>query len=168
VLQLTVPTNVRSWIDVSSSKSACRRRRRAANKRKYARLRKAERMPRHVAAERREAIAGHHGQFEIAQYEQWWQRPLAGSAVAMVGAAGVIAPIPVATGAIWHPHQSHSVVQYFNPYLWSDPEHSDLPHLPEHDATYYTAFDGAGTAATFQATGPAAGRWDPWEWTYSD
>ena len=86
----------------------------------------------------------------------------------MVGAVGVIAPIPAATGSIWHLHQSHSVVQYFNPYLRSDPEHPDLPHLPEHDATYYTAFGGAGTATTYQATGRVAGRWDPWEWTCSD
>ena len=162
------PRTVGSWIDVSSSKSACRRRRRAANHRKYAKLRKAGRVPRQTAAERREVAVEHHNQREVEQNEQWWQRRLTGSAAAMVSAAAVIAPVHAATDAIWHLHQSHSAVQYFNPYLRSDPERPDLPHLPEPDATYYTAFDGAGTAATNRATGPVAGRWDPWEWTHRD
>jgi hypothetical protein len=89
----------------------------------------------------------------------------------VVGAAGVLMGAASAGGAAStaaFPYRYHSSPVVYSS-LWvpsPDADHSDLPHLPEPDATYYSPYAGGGTARTDIARGPAgSASWDPWLWT---
>jgi hypothetical protein len=57
--------------------------------------------------------------------------------------------------------------------LPTNTDHPDLPHTPEPDTTFYTAWNGGGTAVANVAIRPVpagvwpitAGTWDAWEWS---
>jgi hypothetical protein len=57
-----------------------------------------------------------------------------------------------------------SPLAMYSPWSPSDPGSPDLPHLPEPEMTFYTAYDGSGSATT-GTYGPAPGTWSAWEWT---
>lgn len=133
---------------VSSSKTARLRRRHAAWRREYKRLRKSGRMPQHTRAERRRAEVEHQHQREAEHSWEAWRRRKAVPTITALGAASVIelAPPPV------------SRARYGNLYVsaagpaW--PGRPDLPHQPETDVTFYTSSAWSGTADASQAVRP--------------
>ena len=165
-----VVRSVRCLINVSS-KTARLHRRQAANRRKYARLRKAGQVPQHTKAERKLAAAERERQHEADQRRTIWLRrgalPVATTVTA--AAASVVFGAGRATGGTAHLYRPVSAATQFYPWVQSsDSDYPDPPHVPESGGTFYTAYDGAGTARADRASGPvAAGSWLPWEWTYS-
>jgi hypothetical protein len=152
-----------------SSKAARLRRRQAARRKKYARLRKSGLMPRHTQAERRLAAAERHRQREAEQRRQAWLRRMVVPVVTGVGAAGFVFAAP-GISPIRHPVYPHSAASplYYSYVPMSDSDHPDPPHPAEPDMTFYTNWDGAGTASTGVVIGPVeAASWDGWEWTGS-
>lgn len=156
---------MRSWVDVSSSKAACRRRRQAARREQYRQLRKAGRVPQHTRAERARAAAERERQREVEQRRLAWLGRVTGPVVTTVGAAaGLILGAP-GTGVIGHVYHPYSAVSQFYPYAPLGPGFPD-PHTPERDVTLYTAYDRAGTARTHISIWPVRpGSWNPWAWT---
>jgi hypothetical protein len=154
-----------------SSKTARLHRRQAANRRKYARLRKVGRVLRHTKAERKLAAAEREHQREADQYRQWWKRqvtlPVATTVAA--AAASVVFGAGHAKIGIADLYRPLSAVTQFNPWVHSsESDYPDPPHVPEQDVTNSPVFFAAGTARADRASGPVpAGAWFPWEWTGS-
>lgn len=152
-----------------SSKTARLHRRQAANRRKYARLRKAGRVPQHTTAERRHAAAERERQREAEQRRHDWLRRATGPVVTTLGAAAagvVIVAAPEATGETGHLGymvQSYSLAQLY-PWVPPGSDHPDYPHVPEPDMTFYPLRTTAGTANASVRYGLGAPRWDAWEW----
>jgi hypothetical protein len=141
-----------------NSKTARLHRRQAANRRKYARLRKAGRVPQHTQAERRHAAAERERQREADQRHVVWLRrgalPVA-TAVTAAAASVVFSTADSVRGA-GHVHYPFSAASQPYPYVPFAPEDPDLPHVPEPAGTFYTAYNGSGTATTATRFGPAA------------
>ena len=153
-----------------SSKTARLHRRQAANRRKYARLRKAGRVPQHTKAKRKLAAAERERRREADQRRTVWLRrgALPVAATVTAAAASVVFGAGHATSRIANLYRPVSATTQFYPWMpSSDSDYPDPPHVPESVGTFYTAWDGAGTARADIATWPvAAGPWLPWEWTY--
>ena len=145
-----------------SSKTARLHRRQAANRRKYARLRKSGRVPQHTEAERKRAAA----EREADRRRAIWLRRATLPVVTGVGAAATIVTVSAApaTGGIMHLYHPYSAASQPYPYVSPAPDDPDPPHVPEPDMTFYTAYDGSGTSTATTRIGP--GTWNPWEWTY--
>lgn len=150
-----------------SSKTARLRRRQAARREPYRRLRKAGRVPARTTAERRRAAADRQRKREAEQYRGWWRRPFSGSVVAVVttSAASAVIATPVATVGIGHLYKPYIRIELAGSRVRLGSDHPDYPHTPEGDSTFYTAWSGAGTATTSIRIGPETPRWDPWAWT---
>jgi hypothetical protein len=152
-----------------SSKTARLHRRQAANRKKYARLRKAGRVPQHTQAERMLAAAERERQREADQRHEAWLRraTLPVAATVTAAAASVLFGADHSTSVIPRLYQPYSATAQFYPYVPShDSGDPDLPHVPEPDATFYTDYGGPGTARTDIAIGPVPpASWLPWEWT---
>jgi hypothetical protein len=120
-------------------------------------------VPQHTTAERRHAAAERERQHQAEQRHNQWLRRVTGPTVVTVGAAaGLVLGAPTASGVFQHYHPYSAASQPF-PYIPFDP---DPPHTPEPDMTFYTAYDGSGTATTTTLIGPVAESWNPWEWVY--
>lgn len=148
-----------------SSKSASRRRRQAANKKKYAQLRKAGRLPQHTMAERRHAAAERVLKHETDQkHHQRLQRVAVPTAVTAAAAAVLVFGAPRLTGHLQHNSAYPVATQPFGyglPYA----DHPDPPHQPEPDATFYPQMVVSGTAVTAVAPRPTSSKpWNPWLW----
>lgn len=134
-------------------------------------MRRAGRVPQHTQAERKQAAAGRELQREAGQRRTVWLRrgalPVATTVTA--AAASVVFGAGHATSRIADLYRPVSAATQFYPWVPSpDSDYPDPPHVPETGGTFYTAYDGAGTARADRASGPvAAGSWLPWEWTYS-
>jgi hypothetical protein len=153
-----------------SSKTARLHRRQAAKRRKYARLRRAGRVPQHTQAERRQAAAERERQREADQrHVVWLRRGALPVAATVTAAASVMFGAGHTMGGIAHLYRPLSAATQFYPWVPSpDSDYPDPPHVPESVGTFYTAYDGAGTARADIATGPvAAESWLPWKWTYN-
>jgi hypothetical protein len=156
---------VESWDDVSS-KSASRRRHRAALDKKYRRLRKIGRVPQHTQAERRLAAAEREHQREIElQRERWFRRTTTPVVTVLSGAA-------VTFGAVAAPGLEHHVQYYstaavapYYPFQQGDSEHPDPPHMPETPPTEYAPWSIVGTAnASARVMVAMPAKWKSWEW----
>jgi hypothetical protein len=120
-------------------------------------------VPQHTTAERRHAAAERQRQRQEEQRHNQWLRRVTGPTVVTVGAAaGLVFGAPTVSGAIQHHHPYSAASQPF-PF---EPDYPDPPHTPEPDMTFYTAYDGSGTATTAVRFGPGTPAWDAWEWTY--
>jgi hypothetical protein len=134
---------------VSSSKTARLRRRHAARRKEYKRLRKSGRVPQHTRAERRRAEVERQREREAERSWEAWRRRKAVPTFIAVGAASFIelASPPASRG------------HYVHPYIWAaDAAWSgrpDLPHQPETDMTFYAQWDTMGTANASPEVGPA-------------
>jgi hypothetical protein len=161
-----LPRIVGGLINVSS-KTARLHRRQAANRRKYARLRKAGRVPQHTRAERRRAAAERERQREAEQgHVVWFRRGTVTTAIGVGAAATLTFSTAPATGNVFRMGRPYSVLNQAYALMRSDSP--DYPHLPEQEMTYDPVFYAAGTARADIATRPvASGSWLPWEWTYS-
>lgn len=166
---VTCPWTLGGLIIVSSSKTARLHRRQAGKKKRYARLRRAGRMPQHTQAERRLAAAERERKREADRLRMVRRRRAAlPVAVAVTAAsASVVFGAGHATAGIAHLYRPYSAADHFYPWVTSmDSDYPDPPHVPEPDTTFYSNFDAAGTARTDFHIGPVApGTWLPWEWT---
>lgn len=147
-----------------SSKSASRRRRQAANRNKYARLRKAGQPPQHTTAERRHAAADRVLKREVERRRLHRTRRVAGAVVVPVVAVAVLfSAAPALTGHLHH--NPYPVATQPFPFALAYPDHPDWPHQPDPDATFYTPRVVSGTAVTAAWPGPTTPKpWRPWEW----
>lgn len=150
---------------MGSSKSARRRRRQAANRKKYARLRREGRLPQHTKAERRHAAVQREHKSEAEQKHHHRLRLAAGAVAAPVGvAAALVFGAPPLTGHLQHASAYPVATAPFAlglPYA----ESPDPPHQPETDGTLYTPMVVSGTAVTAVSSGPISSEpWRPWEW----
>lgn len=150
---------------MSSSKSASRRRRQAANRKKYARLRREGRLPQHTKAERRRAAVEHDHKREAEQKHDRRLRLAAGAvAVPVAMAAALVFGAPPLTG---HLQYNSAYPMATAPFALGLPyaESPDPPHQPETDGTLYTPMVVSGTAVTAVPTGPISSKpRRPWEW----
>ena len=143
-----------------SSKTARLRRRQAANKRKYARLRKAGRVPQHTTAERRLAAAEREHKREADQRRhKWVQRATFTFATGSVAAEFVFG-VP----GSGHAEPVNPIAHYFpvSGYVaasGADNSHNDLPEVETADFPVYYA---AGTATIDIRIGPVEPAWQPW------
>jgi hypothetical protein len=133
---------------VSSSKTARLHRRQAARRKKYKRLRKSGRVPRHTRAERRRAEAERQRQREAERFQESWLRWRAAPAVIATGAASSIALFPLQVG------RGHYAYQYVSAGGAAGPSRPDLPHPPDTDPTFYPSWSGPGTTTTARVGGP--------------
>jgi hypothetical protein len=157
---------MRCLINVSS-KTARLHRRQAANRRKYARLRNAGRVPQHTRAERRLAAAERERQREADQRRVVWLRRATLPVVGVGAAAELVFGAPSA-GGIMHLYRPCSAASQFYSYTRSSGAGNSHQDQPEPDGTFFTNYDGSGTARADIAIGPVApASWLPWEWTYS-
>lgn len=138
---------------MASSKSACRKRRRAAGLRRYKRLRREGRLPVHTRAERKRAAQERERAREAVRREERRNRRVAAIAVPPAAAAAFIFVPP--SGHISPPefHQL-AIVPAAAPWL-ADLERPDYPHtdlleIPEPDPF----IPALGTASPFANYGP--------------
>jgi anti-sigma factor RsiW len=150
-----------------SSKAARLHRRQAANKRKYARLRKAGKVPQHTQAERRRAEAEREQKRKAEQYRETWLRRARLPVAAAVAGAAVSVVFGATHATIGHVYRSYPTATQSYPRV-SSFDYPDPPHVPESDGTFDTGYGAAGTARTDIRVGPVPPTtWEPWEWTYS-
>jgi hypothetical protein len=174
---------------MSSSKRAHRRRVRTAQHERYLRLRKSGRLPVHTPAELRLARAERERE-RLADGRRGRRLRLV-TKPTVVGVAAVSFGLAPAASASTSPepmfqasayigytpgrdlppvslyYQSHQNRPY-EPYALpgaSSPDRSEPPHPPEPEMTFYTGWDGAGTATPRVGIGPfPAGIWNDQEW----
>ena len=143
-------------VDLVSSKTARLRRRQAAQRKRYKRLRKSGRVPQHTQAERRRAEAERQLQREADQRRQARLRRMTVPLAASTGAAAITF---MTTPAVSKWHSLYPYVSAAAGLAW--PESPELPHTPEPDMTFYSPLVAAGTAATFVRVGPMRSEtWD--------
>jgi hypothetical protein len=132
-----------------SSKAVRLRRRQAAQRAKYKRLRKSGRVPQHTQAERRrEEVERRHWRETHERRQKRLRRgvfPVVGS----IGAAGMMMFIPLAGASSGH----HSYL-YLSAADSAASGNPDLPHAPEAEGTYYSPLVTVGTARTNVLVGP--------------
>jgi hypothetical protein len=148
-------------VDVSS-KAARLHRRQAAKRKRYARLRKAGRVPQHTQAERRLAAAERERQREADQRREAWLRRgvLPVTLTLTAAAASVVIGAGHPTGVVQRFYHPYTAAAQLYPYAPSrDSGDPDLPHLPEPDATFYTAYAGSGTAVASVHILPGVQTW---------
>jgi hypothetical protein len=133
-----------------SSKRARPQRRQASNLKRYARLRRAGRVPQHTQAERRLAAAERERQCEAEQRRTVWLRRAILLVATVVTAAAGIATFTVAPamGGLGHAHHPYSAVSQLHLSVPLDPDHPDPPHVPDPDSTFYTDYDGSSTSTS--------------------
>ena len=154
---------------MGSSKTAQRRRRREAQRKKLKRLSKSGRVPQHTRAERRKAEAERLRLREAERRRQAARRPVAVSVATGVGGASFLfTPPPPAETSTGH-HLYGDYVSADQPYYQSVPptgsDHPDPPHTDGPDTTFCVQWDGGGTARTNVVVGPVEPTfWDGWEW----
>lgn len=121
-------------VDFMSSKTARLRRRHAAQRNRYKRLRKSGRVPQHTRAERRREEVERQRWKEAYERRKKRLRQAAFPVIGSIGAAGIIMFMPLAEASSGH--HSYLYLSAADPAASGNP---DLPHTPESDGTYYSS-----------------------------
>ena len=132
-----------------SSKTARLRRRQAAQRNKYKRLRKSGRLPQHTRPERKREEVERQRWQEAHERRQKRLRRAVFPVIGSIGAAGIMMFMPLA--GVSSGHHSYLYLSAADPAASGNP---DLPHAPESDGTYYSPLVAAGTARTHVLVGP--------------
>jgi hypothetical protein len=134
-------------VELMSSKTARLRRRQAAQRNKYKRLRKSGRVPRHTRAERRRAAAERQRQQGVDQRRQERRRQVTLRVVVPTIVASFMF-VPLAEASSGH----HSSL-YLSAAELARAEAPDLPHMPERDMTFYASLVQRGARVNRIGTG---------------
>jgi hypothetical protein len=124
-------------VELMSSKTARLRRRQAAQRNKYKRLRKSGRVPQHTRAERRRAAAERQRQQGVDQRRQERLRQV----VPTITASFMFVPLAEVSSG-------HHSSLYLSAAELARAETPDLPHMPERDMTFYAPSLAQRTART--------------------